>query len=293
MNLADIRKKAEENRKSAAAVSLTAAVEAELLPEENIPDSFIIEEPPADSFEMPVADLPAEPGIYHAQSLEDFAPVPESSQYSVAQQSEPLPVSDVLAAAGNKQCEAIATVQLPVMKKPGGFSPIETILSGRESALDFEDTALFHAHAFASDDVAEYLCFRVAQEEYAISIMAIKEIIKPRDVTEVPRMPSFISGVISLRGVIIPVMDMRIRLSLPACAVAGKERIIVLRSDSGFCGVLVDEVIQVARIKKSDIEEPPAVLEGIDREFVAGLGHFDNRMLILLNLEAILDIGVN
>ena len=139
----------------------------------------------------------------------------------------------------------------------------------------------------------EYLCFRVADEVYAISIMAIKEIVKPREVTEVPRMPAFISGVLSLRGVIIPVMDMRLRLSLSLNATTGRERIVVLRRDSGFCGVLVDEVIQVARINKGDIEAPPAVLDGIDRDFVAGLGHFDNRMLILLNLETILDIGVH
>ena len=123
--------------------------------------------------------------------------------------------------------------------------------------------------------------------------MAIKEIVKPRDVTAVPRMPTFILGVISLRGVIIPVMDMRLRLSLPVSPATGRERIIVLRMDSGFCGILVDEVIQVARIIKSCIEDPPSVLEGIDRDFVTGLGHFDNRMLIILNLAAILDIGVH
>jgi purine-binding chemotaxis protein CheW len=123
-----------------------------------------------------------------------------------------------------------------------------------------------------------------------MNIMSIKEIIKPREITEVPRMPNFISGVISLRGVIIPVMDMRLRLSLPFREKTGRERIIVLRSNAGFCGVLVDEVVQVARILKSNIEEPPAVLEEIDRDFVKGLGHFDNRMLILLNIEAITDI---
>jgi len=182
---------------------------------------------------------------------------------------------------------------MPTTKRSVGYNPVETILSGRESAAVSEDLPDSQSDSYAAEEIEEYLCFRVAHEEYAISIMAIKEIIKPRDVTEVPRMPAFISGVISLRGVIIPVMDMRLRLSLPVSAAAGKERIIVMRKDSGFCGVLVDEVIQVARINKSDLEDPPAVLDGIDRDFVTGLGHFDNRMLILLNLGAILDIGVN
>jgi len=174
-----------------------------------------------------------------------------------------------------------------------GYNPLAIILSGREESADAEESSAFQQQLLAAGDVEEYLCFRVADEEYALNIMAIKEIIKPREVTEVPRMPDFISGVISLRGVIIPVMDMRLRLSLPVRGTKGRERIIVLRTDAGFCGVLVDEVVQVARIRKADIEEPPAVLEEIDREFVRGLGHFDNRMIILLNLETIIDMSTH
>lgn len=173
------------------------------------------------------------------------------------------------------------------------YNPLSIIISGREEAADPEEASAFQQQALTAGDVEEYLCFRVADEEYALNIMAIKEIIKPREVTEVPRMPGFISGVISLRGVIIPVMDMRLRLSLPVREKTGRERIIVLRTAAGFCGVLVDEVVQVARIQKADIEQPPAVLEEIDRDFVRGLGHFDNRMLILLNLETIIDIGIH
>jgi len=177
--------------------------------------------------------------------------------------------------------------------KSAGYDPLATIISGREWSAESGETSLYSALPTASGDLEEYLCFRVASEEYAINIMAIKEIIKPREVTEVPRMPQFISGVISLRGVIIPIMDMRLRLALPAGERTGKERVIVLRKDAGFCGVLVDEVVQVAKINKADIEHPPAVLDGIDRDFVKGLGRFDKRMLILLNLDTILDIGIN
>jgi purine-binding chemotaxis protein CheW len=183
---------------------------------------------------------------------------------------------------------------LPSCKvKSAGYDPLATIISGREWSAESEETSLYSALPAASGGLEEYLCFRVANEEYAISIMAIKEIIKPREVTEVPRMPDFISGVISLRGVIIPIMDMRLRLALPAEQRTGKERVVVLRNDSGFCGVLVDEVVQVAKINKTDIEDPPAVLDGIDRDFVKGLGRFDKRMLILLNLDTILDVCIN
>jgi purine-binding chemotaxis protein CheW len=176
-----------------------------------------------------------------------------------------------------------------------GFDPLAILLAGREMAGlgDAEDFAGGTDVAEAIDDDAEeYLCFRVANEKYAINIMSIKEIIKPREETEVPRMPTFVTGIISLRGVIIPIIDMRLRLGLPTGAQAGKERVVVLKSDDSFCGVLVDEVVQVVRLRVSAIEQPPAVLEGIDREFVQGIGRFDDRMLILLNLGCILDLSL-
>ena len=176
--------------------------------------------------------------------------------------------------------------------KSAGYDPLATIISGREWSAESEETSLYNALPTASGTLEEYLCFRVANEEYAINIMAIKEIIKPREVTDVPRMPEFILGVISLRGVIIPIMDMRLRLALPTEERTGKERVVVLRKDAGFCGVLVDEVIQVAKINKTDIEDPPAVLDGIDRDFVKGLGRFEKRMLILLNLDTILEVSI-
>src|SRR6185369_12641767 len=119
-----------------------------------------------------------------------------------------------------------------------GFDPLAILLAGREMAGlgDVEDFAGGTDVAEAIDeDAEEYLCFRVATEKYAINIMAIKEIIKPREVTEVPRIPRFISGVISLRGVIIPVFDMRLRLSLPVGNPTGKERVIVVRNGEVVC----------------------------------------------------------
>jgi len=293
MNLADIRKKADDNKNLAAVQPRGAAVASVQCPEMEDSDFLAFEEPAFDEFEMPEKNLPAKPCIDNAQSTEYAVPVSEPVVHSNDHSADSPQVAAVTETAEKEKCQSIISVPEPATKRAVGYNPIETILSGRESAAASEEYSDSRADSYVTDEVEEYLCFRVAHEEYAISIMAIKEIIKPRDVTEVPRMPSFISGVISLRGVIIPVMDMRQRLSLPVFATAGKERIIVVKHDSGFCGVLVDEVIQVARIRKNDLEEPPAVLDGIDRDFVTGLGHFDNRMLILLNLATILDISVH
>lgn len=296
MNLAEIRKKAEGTKK-------TAPVVAADLPDEVEPGTVPPElelEPLAEESEAVAA------AVNEAANLPDIPPVPE--EFSLAdepgREAEPEVFRDVPAAKEMSRNEAPPAVAIaetsalpsaPRLAAPSrtGYDPLATILSGREEAVDSDDAAAFQQQLLSAGDIEEYLCFRVADEEYALNIMSIKEIIKPREVTEVPRMPDFISGVISLRGVIIPVMDMRLRLSLPVQGKTGRERIIVLRNEAGFCGVLVDEVVQVARIRKADIEDPPAVLEEIDRDFVNGLGHFDNRMLILLNLETITDISIH
>jgi purine-binding chemotaxis protein CheW len=170
--------------------------------------------------------------------------------------------------------------------------PLEVLLTGREiSGCDDESSQIITEETSTQSEVfLEYLCFRVSAEIYGINIMDIKEIIKPREVTEVPRAPSFVSGVISLRGVIIPIIDMLERLGLPRETVTGRERVIVVKHGESFSGLLVDEIIQVVHISKDCLEAAPAVLEGIDRDFVSGIGRADGRMIILLNLENVADI---
>lgn len=170
--------------------------------------------------------------------------------------------------------------------------PLEAILAGREAAGCGEGLQLASEAAAASepDDYLEFLCFKVSDEVYGVDIMDIKELIKPREVTEVPRAPSFVSGIISLRGVIIPIIDMQDRLGLARETVTGRERVIVVRQGESFSGLLVDEIIQVVRVAKDNIEDAPTVLEGIDRDFVTGIGRTGGRMIIILNLGNIINI---
>ncbi|HTP64082.1 MAG TPA: chemotaxis protein CheW [Geobacteraceae bacterium] len=173
------------------------------------------------------------------------------------------------------------------------FDPLSVILAGRAAASgDNESGEAAPRAGEAEEDFREFLCFRVAGERYGVDIMEIKEIIKPREVTEVPRMPDYVSGVISLRGVIIPVFDMHRRLGHAVSEGSRRERIIVVRRGEELFGITVDEVIQVARISADGVEPPPAVLEGIDRDFVGGIGRHDGQMLILLNLEKVLDLNL-
>ena len=192
------------------------------------------------------------------------------------------------AMAGEQQFEPFSP-----LRRGGPIDPIKAILAGREAAgCGDEPDASPEQAAAEVEDFEEFLCFRVSDEIYGINIMQIKEIIKPREVTEVPRAPSFVSGVISLRGVIIPILDMPDRLGLRRGATTGRERVVVVRHGEAFTGLLVDEVIQVVRIVKNSVEPAPAVLEEINREFVAGIGRSEDRMIILLNLDTIADIDL-
>lgn len=173
-------------------------------------------------------------------------------------------------------------------------TPLDAILAGREAAGCDEELPLVAVdqEQAETETYQEFLCFRVSDEIYGIDIMDIKELIKPREVTEIPRAPSFVSGVISLRGTIIPIIDMLERLGLARGAATGRERVVVVRHGESFSGLLVDEIIQVVRIPMECLENTPTVLEGIDRDFVSGIGRADGRMIIILNLANIADISL-
>ncbi|MDT8441119.1 MAG: chemotaxis protein CheW [Desulfuromonadales bacterium] len=139
-------------------------------------------------------------------------------------------------------------------------------------------------------DVEQYLAFQLGQEEYALDIKQISEIIKARELTEIPRVPDFILGIISLRGVVVPVFDLRQRLRLGKAQVTAASRVIVCRVDEAIIGLLVDSINQVVTLAGGRLEPPPSVLSGLDREMIAGVGRFKGRMVIVLNLPSVMTI---
>jgi purine-binding chemotaxis protein CheW len=174
------------------------------------------------------------------------------------------------------------------------FDPLAVILAGRQADQAAPAVDLLpqdQAQAVASEDAyQEFLCFLLGDEEYGVNIMEIKELIKPRELTEVPRAPHFVDGIISLRGVIVPVIDLRKRLGLHGQQSTAQQRIIIVRQHNGYSGLRVDSVTGVVRIADHRREAAPAALEGIDREFVAGIGRADNRMVILLDIQNVSDL---
>jgi purine-binding chemotaxis protein CheW len=116
----------------------------------------------------------------------------------------------------------------------------------------------------------EILRFRLHDERFAIDLDRVEEIIKPRRFTDVPRAPEWILGILSLRGTMIPVIDLASRLGFRARESAG-QRIIVVRDGEDQCGLLVDEVRDVERIADRDVESVPAGLAGTAGRFLSGL----------------------
>lgn len=140
------------------------------------------------------------------------------------------------------------------------------------------------------------LTFVAGGEVYGVEILAIREIIKLREITEVPRAPRFLLGVVTVRGLVLPVLDLRLRLRLEATALTRAARILIVVHKNERFGLLVDEVRGVVRFADDQIEPPPPSLVSGEASFLAGIGRYDDdgqeRLVILVSLEALLDFRV-
>ena len=147
------------------------------------------------------------------------------------------------------------------------------------------------AELHGREAIHQYLSFRLADELYAVSILFIKEIIKPSLFTELPRVAPVILGVISLRGTIVPVIDLRLMLGLDELAQTRRSRILIVSTGGDDqIGMLVDEVRSVIRLHEEDIEPPPAVFGRTEAEHIQGVGRFDGEMYTLLELDTIVQL---
>jgi purine-binding chemotaxis protein CheW len=134
-----------------------------------------------------------------------------------------------------------------------------------------------------------YLTFQVANEEYGIEILKVREIIGMLPITPVPGSPPVMQGVVNLRGKVIPVLSMRNRFSLPP-GEPHEHNVIIVVDDGkgGQIGLAVDRVREVANFTAADTEPPPAYGMSIDASMVAALGKSQNRIRILLDLAKVL-----
>lgn len=134
----------------------------------------------------------------------------------------------------------------------------------------------------------EFVTFSLGAEEYAVEVERVREVLRASAVTEVPRAPAHVLGVLNVRGDVIAVIDPRRRLSVSARAPVEPSRIVVCHSADGPAGLLVDAVANVVRLPPSAIEPRPPSFTGPASEAIAGIGRDDDRLLILLDLDVLL-----
>ncbi len=131
-------------------------------------------------------------------------------------------------------------------------------------------------------------CFRLGQELYGLNIMQIKEIIRPQKLTPVPKAPPFIEGVINLRGLVIPVADMRKRFDQVVREEPRKNRILVCALSDRIVGLLVDEVMEVRRFTRMDVVPAPQFIKGPEADFFLGVARQEDRLIMLIDLARVL-----
>ena len=131
-------------------------------------------------------------------------------------------------------------------------------------------------------------CFRIGTEMYALDIMRIKEIIRPQRLTPVPKAPPFIEGVINLRGAVVPVVDLRKRFEQPAAGHDRRTRVLICALAGKIIGLMVDEVAEVRRYTRQEIQPSPHFLRGRGSEFFLGVCRREDQLVMLIDLEKIL-----
>jgi len=134
----------------------------------------------------------------------------------------------------------------------------------------------------------KYLTFLLGDEQYGIEILKVVEIIGYIPITEIPKIPDYILGIINLRNKIIPIMDLRLRFHLDRKPADDETVIIVIQTDKINMGIVVDKVLEVITITETNIEDTPNFGVSITTDYILGMAKLNNKVTILLSIEGIL-----
>ena len=140
--------------------------------------------------------------------------------------------------------------------------------------------------ADVSDNI-QLICFKLGAEEYGFDIMQIKEIMRYQKITPIPKAASFIEGVINLRGMVVPVIDLRKRFELPV-DVNIKCRIIIAQVETKIVGLIIDDVTDIVTLPKTSILPSPKTVKGVEVEYLDGMADMERGLLLVLNLNRLL-----
>ncbi|MEA2073275.1 MAG: chemotaxis protein CheW [Campylobacterota bacterium] len=138
------------------------------------------------------------------------------------------------------------------------------------------------------DDIVQLVGFVIGEEEYAIPILAIQEIIKPFTWTRVPQVPPYVLGVFNLRGAVIPLIDLRTKFGLATKNHSDETRFIVMRHGDDVAGFVIDRLTMAIRIKKTNIGPPPDTVNGEDT-IIDGVGKQEDKIITILKVNKLLE----
>lgn len=143
--------------------------------------------------------------------------------------------------------------------------------------------------AMSGDDpILQWVTFRLENETYGINVMQVREVLRYNEIAPVPGAPSYVLGIINLRGNVVSVVDTRERFGLPGAEVTDNTRIVILETESQVVGILVDAVAEVVYLRQSEIEVAPNVGNQDNSRFIQGVSHKNDELLILIEIKNLL-----
>jgi len=200
---------------------------------------------------------------------------------------EPSPEEEKIPSAQSPKPVAAA----PYFKQETGLDKKEKIQYKEKKENEDED----RDEPDKTDEVIEILTFKLFEEEFAFRISQLKEILRFQRITRVPKMPGYVLGITSLRGKVIPVIDLRTKI-LPhekAAEIDEKLKILIIKGPKGMIGAVIDKLIGVIRIAKADILPPPTHLSEEQLKFIEGIAVLEKRFISIINMEEAITINLN
>ncbi len=138
------------------------------------------------------------------------------------------------------------------------------------------------------DAMLQWVTFVLAGEKYGVNVMQVQEVLRYTEIAPVPGAPSYVLGIINLRGRVVTIIDARTRFGLPNTEINDNTRIVVIESETHVVGMLVDSVAEVVYLRMSEIETAPNIGTDDSAKFIQGVCHKNDELLILIELEKLL-----
>lgn len=149
-------------------------------------------------------------------------------------------------------------------------------------------TVVGNAKGSGEDPMLQWVTFRLEDETYGINVMQVQEVLRYSEIAPVPGAPSYVLGIINLRGNVVTVIDTRLRFGLQGSETTDHTRIVVIEAENQVVGILVDAVAEVVYLRQSEIETTPNVGNEESAKFIQGVCHKNDELLILVDLEKML-----